>query len=83
MTNSVMIEYSVKVFPDGEKKWYYRGKLHRADGPAVETASGGKYWYLKGKPVTEEEHRRRPSKVKELTVQEISDLLGYEVKIIK
>ena len=101
-----MIEYTVKVFPNGEKQWYLNGKLHREDGPAiefangckhwyskgklhredghaVESARGGKYWYLNGKPVTEEEHRRRTNPAKELTLQQISDLLGYEVKVVK
>ena len=55
-----MIEYRVKVFPNGEKQWY-----------------------LNGKPVTEEEHRRRTNPAKELTLQQISDLLGYEVKVVK
>jgi len=42
-----------------------------------------KEWYLNGERVTEKKHRRRTSKTKELTVQEISDLLGYEVKVVK
>jgi hypothetical protein len=33
--------------------------------------------------MTEEEFNRRTAKVKELTVSEISELLGYEVKIVK
>lgn len=100
-----MIEYTVKVYPngykswwlngklhredgpaiewdDGGKEWYLNGKYHREDGPAVEYANGIKYWYLNGKQVTEEEHRRHTGKIKELTAQEISDLLGYEVKVV-
>ena len=104
-----MIEYTVKVYPDGGKLWYLNGelhredgparewangtkiwhlhgKLHREDGPAVEHADGAKEWYLDGKKVTEEEHKLRnlrTSKTKELTVQEISELLGYEVKVVR
>jgi hypothetical protein len=33
--------------------------------------------------LTEDEFNRRTSKVKELTVAEISELLGYEVKVVK
>jgi len=44
-----MIEYTVKVFPNGDRFWYLNGKLHREDGPAVEYADGSKYWYLNGK----------------------------------
>ena len=50
-----MIEYTVKVYADGSKSWYLNGKLHREDGPAVESADGDKYWWLNGKKVTEEE----------------------------
>ena len=49
-----MIEYTVKVFADGDKYWYLKGKLHREDGPAVERASGDKCWHLKGKLHREE-----------------------------
>lgn len=101
-----MIQYTVKVYPDGTKRWYLKGKLHREGGPAIEWAGGSRSWYLNGKlnredgpaiecadgtkswwlngeRVTEEEHKRRTSRVKELTVQQISDLLGYEVKVVK
>ena len=32
----------------GDKKWYLDGKLHRLDGPAMETAEGSKHWYING-----------------------------------
>tara|TARA_R110001599_G_scaffold148311_1_gene331960 strand:- start:42 stop:278 length:237 start_codon:yes stop_codon:yes gene_type:complete len=54
-----MIEYTVKVKPDGSKSWYLNGKRHREDGPAIEYSNGSKYWFLNGKQVTEEEHRQR------------------------
>jgi hypothetical protein len=44
-----MIEYTVKVYPSGDKAWRLNGKLHREDGPAVECSNGNKYWYLNGK----------------------------------
>ena len=44
-----MIEYNVKVWPNGSKKWYLNGDLHREDGPAVERVSGTKEWWLNGK----------------------------------
>jgi hypothetical protein len=41
-------EYTVQA--DKEKtQWFLKGKLHRADGPAVEYANGNKAWYLNGK----------------------------------
>ena len=68
---------------NGDKYWYLNGKYHREDGPAVERTNGDKDWYLNGKRVSEKEHARRTSKTKELTVQQISDLLGYDVKVVK
>ena len=44
-----MIEYTVKVWDNGNKFWYLNGKIHREDGPAYEGASGYKVWYLNGK----------------------------------
>ena len=44
-----MIEYTVKVFGNGNKYWYLNGKLHREDGPAIEYADGTKHWFLNGK----------------------------------
>ena len=44
-----MIEYTVKVYPNGTKYWYLNGKLHREDGPAYESANGNKFWYLNDK----------------------------------
>ena len=44
-----MIEYTVKVYADGTKRWYLNGKRHREDGPAIEYADGTKFWYLNGK----------------------------------
>lgn len=78
-----MIEYTVKVYDSGTKYWYHDGKRHREDGPAIEWANGDKHWYLDGVKMTEDEWKRQMAPVKELTVKEISDLLGYEVKIIK
>jgi hypothetical protein len=101
-----MIEYTVKVHPNGSKywylngklhredgpakewasgtkKWYLNGEMHREDGPAVEWASGTKCWYLNGKEVTEEEHKRMTSKVVEMTVSQISEALGKQVKVVE
>ena len=67
----------------GSKEWLLNGKYHREDGPAIEWDDGTKYWWLNGKKFTEDEWKRKVSPVKELTVEEISRLLGYEVKIVK
>ena len=101
-----MQEYIVNVYDDGTKYWYQNDKLHRTDGPAIESFNGSKYWYQNGKlhrtdgpaieyadgfkswyiddvQYTEEEFNRKINPVKELTVGEISKLLGYEIKIVK
>ena len=78
-----MIEYTVKVYPSGDKSWWLNGKLHREDGPAYEEANGYKSWWLNGKYVTEEEHKRRTSKVVEMTMEEISKALGKQVKVVQ
>jgi hypothetical protein len=44
-----MIEYTVKVWPNGSKSWYLNGKRHREDGPAIEWPNGDKFWSLNGK----------------------------------
>jgi len=49
-----MIEYTVKVWANGDKFWYLNGKLHREDGPAREWANGSKFWCLNGQLHREE-----------------------------
>ena len=44
-----MIEYTVKVYPNGDKEWWLNGKLHREDGPAIEDADGDRSWWLNDK----------------------------------
>ena len=44
------VEYTVKVFDNGNKHWYVNGKFHRDDGPAIECADGDKqHWYVNGR----------------------------------
>ena len=65
------------------KSWYRNGKRHREDGPAVEHADGVEYWYLEGVCLTKEAWKAKMNPVKEMSVQEISELLGFEVKVVK
>ena len=81
-----MIEYTVKVYPNGDKYWCLNGKLHREDGPAIEWANGDKSWYLNDEKVTEEEHKRMTSPILEMTsvemtMEEINKALGKQVKV--
>ena len=41
--------YEVREYTNGDKQWYKDGKLHREDGPAVESHNGDKAWYKDGK----------------------------------
>ena len=75
--------YEVKVYSNCYKEWYLNDQRHREDGPAVEYADGSKDWYLNGTEYTEAEWKAKLNPVKELSVKEISDLLGYEVKVVK
>jgi len=45
-----MIQYivHVDVESDGSERWYYNGRLHRENGPAVIRADGYKAWWLNG-----------------------------------
>jgi len=38
----------------GIKRWFFNGKLHREDGPAIEYPNGDNSWYLNGKRLTRE-----------------------------
>ena len=77
-----MIEYIVKVLPSGTKEWRVNGELHREDGPAVDWFDGAKQWWINGEQVTEEEHHTLTSGTKELTVEQIEQLLGHKVKVV-
>ena len=66
---------------DGDKEWYLEGKRHRKDGPAKEWADGTKSWWLNGKQMTEKEHAEATSKVQEMTMEEVCEALGKNIKI--
>jgi hypothetical protein len=72
------IEYS-----NGGKEWYLNGNLHRKDGPAVEYSDGRKVWCLNGKHLTEEEFNERMTPTVEMTMAQINEALGKNVKVVK
>ena len=45
---SVQIGLHVEIDDDGTKRWFFDGKAHRSDGPAVEYLNGDKEWYYHG-----------------------------------
>ena len=75
-----MIEYTVKV-SEYKTEWRLDGKLHRVDGPAIEWANGNKSWYLNGRRVSEEEVNAK-TQIKELTVTQLEEMLGYKIKVV-
>ena len=66
-------------YKDGTKMWFKNNKLHRLGGPAVEYTDGTKAFYLNGKEYTEKQFY----KPKKLTLDEIIDILGYPIIIVK
>ena len=77
-----MIEYTVKVYANGDNEWYLNGEHHREDGPAIENESGTKFWYLNGKELSEKKFNKKMNKPTELTMSQLNNLLGYDVKIV-
>ena len=67
----------------GDKYWFINNKLHREDGPAVDCANGYKKWYINGEELSEQEFINRTQKCVELTIQDIENLVGKRVKIVK
>jgi hypothetical protein len=67
----------------GNKAWYSNGKRHREDGPAMEWADGHEGWYLNGKRLTEEEFNKCMAPTVEMTMAQISEALGKNVKVVK
>jgi hypothetical protein len=68
---------------NGDKDWWLNGKRHREDGPAVEYSNGSKSWYLNEKRLTEEEFNERMVPEVEMTMAEINEALGKNVKVVE
>jgi hypothetical protein len=67
----------------GNKAWYLNGDRHREDGPAVEYTNGEKYWFLNDERLTEGEFNERMTPTVEMTMAQISEALGKNVKVVK
>jgi hypothetical protein len=72
------VEYS-----NGGKYWYINDELHREDGPAIEWAGDYEAWYLNDERLTEEEFNERMTPTIEMTMAEINEALGKNVKVVK
>ena len=71
------------IFSDGTKGWFINGKRHNENGPAIIYDIGNKYWYLNGIEYTESEWKAKLNPTKELTLEQVINELGYNIKIIK
>jgi hypothetical protein len=67
----------------GNKAWYLNGDRHREDGPALEYWCGNKYWYLNDERLTEGEFNERMAPTVEMTMAQINEALGKNVKVVK
>ena len=74
-----MIEYKVKVWPNGNKQWFLNNKRHREDGPAIEWANGGKAWWLNGKALTEKEHQEQT----QACTNKVIEIDGKKYKLVE
>jgi hypothetical protein len=81
MTN--YIKYEVKVYPNGNKFWYLNDEIHREDGPAFEYSDGYKAYYLNDKYLTEAEFNKRMAPTVEMTMAQINEALGKNVKVVE
>jgi hypothetical protein len=68
---------------NGYKSWWLNNKRHREDGPAVEYSDCTKGWYLNDEHLTEEEFNERMNPTVEMTMAQISEALGKNVKVVK
>ena len=69
------------IWQDGGKQWIVDGKRHRLDGPAVIWAWDEFEWWINDVEMTEEEFNRY-NRAKELTLEQVEELLGYPVRIV-
>ena len=70
-------------FANGDKFWYLNGQLHREDGPAVIRDDCRRVeWWINGYRLHEKEFNSRTKKVKEMTVEEISQELDMKLRLL-
>jgi hypothetical protein len=64
-----MKKYTVEIDVCGNRYWYFKRKLHREDGPAIEYSNGYKAWYLNDKNYTEDEFNNLMLKGEDLPIK--------------
>lgn len=68
------IKDGFSIIEDGTKYWWLNHKLHREDGPAVESHNGIKQWWINDNEITE-----LTSKLKEDHPKIYDQILIYQV----
>jgi hypothetical protein len=73
------------VYGNGYKEWNLNGKLHREDGPAVESVDGRKSWYLEDVMYSKSEYKAEMERRKDTCNGKIVTIEGkqYELTEIK
>jgi len=56
--------YIIRKWDDGDKVWWFEGKVHRENGPAFEMENGYKEWWLDDREYTEAEWKYEMRKCK-------------------
>jgi len=77
--------YQVEVDEYGTIRWLQNGKLHRLNGPAVEYASGKKYWWINDKQYcTEEEYNKKIQELNKSSCEgKVVEIDGKKYKLVE
>jgi len=81
-----MQEQYIWIDTDGTKRYYKDREMkirHRLDGPAYEWSTGGKEWFVDGKPLSEREFNALTAPTLELTLEQIAAKFGVDASKLK
>jgi len=77
-----MEKLTVTIYDNGKQEFRNQnGELHNPVGPAVVYPNGTEGYWLNGKLLSKEEWEKQVKQVKEVTMEELHNILGYPVKI--
>ena len=75
-----MIEYTVKVYANGDKAWYLDDNLHCEHGPAIKKTNGVTGYYLNDERFTKEEWENR---LKNPCIGKVVEIDGVKYKLVE
>jgi len=78
-------------YNSGKKEWYYKGKLHRVNGPAIVYASGLEWYYLDGNVMSKEDFKSKKDQFfttnefveEEIKTPQVDPLPSLKAKLVK